>query len=369
MSAPTVSVVMPVRNGERFVEQAARSILEQTFTDIELVIVDDGSTDGTPTLLRAIAARDERVLVLTAKRPEGIVRALNEGCRAARGRYLARMDADDISLPRRIELQVELLDATPDVGIVGGCMTCTNLSGSVSWPALYPPDDAAIRKTLASANPFGHPTVMMRREAFESCGGYRDVCRHAEDYELWVRLLDHWQGANLSEPVLVYRVHTDQTAFRDWRRHCLSTLAVQAGARTRRTDGHDPFEGVEVVSEATVRELGVSEREIRTHFVESLTSLSNLAGYAGSKVERRRLLAIAAAEAEHKSIPRQTTARLALVQAQAAFEDGDLVRGIAEVINASRVDARAAGHYVYGYAHGLWHRRLTRLWPARYAAS
>lgn len=365
MSAPTVSVVMPVRNGERFVEQAAHSILEQTFSDLELVIVDDGSTDSTPTLLAAIGAQDERVVVLRSRRPEGIVDALNEGCRAARGSYLARMDADDVSLPNRIELQAGLLDATPDVGIVGGCMTCTNLSGSVSWPALYPPEDAEIRKMLPSANPFGHPTVTMRREAFESCGGYRDVCRHAEDYELWVRLLDRWRGANVSEPVLLYRVHTNQTAFRDWRQHCLSTLAVQASARIRHVEGGDPLEDVELVSEATLRELGVSEHQIRTRIVESLTSLSNLAGYAGSAAERNHLLAVATAEAGRGSIPRQITAKLALVQAQAAFEEGARVRGIGKVLNAARADSRAAAHYAYGF----WYRRLTRLWPARYASS
>jgi len=356
---------MPVRNGERFVEQAARSILEQTFTDLELVIVDDGSTDSTPALLAAIGAQDERVVVLRVRRHEGIVHALNEGCRAARGRYLARMDADDVSLPRRIELQVELLDTAPELGIVGGRMTCTDLDGSVSWPALYPPDDAAIRKMLPTGNPFGHPTVTMRREAFESCGGYRDVCRHAEDYELWVRLLDRWQGANLSEPVLLYRVHTDQTAFRDWRQHCLSTLAAQASARIRDAEGRDPLEGVGLVSETTLRDLGVSEREIRTQIVESLTSLSNLAGYAGSRAERHRLLAIATGEAERGSIPRQTIARLALVQAQAAFEDGAWIRGIAGVLDAARADSRAAARYAYAF----WHRRLMRRRPARYASS
>ena len=333
---------MPVRNGEALLEQAARSILDQTFTQLELVIVDDGAPEPTKTILRRLAAEDGRVVLLHGGRSEGIVRALNTGCAAARGTYLARMDSDDISLPQRLERQIALLEALPQLGLVGGQMIATDLAGAHLWPATYSTDDQAIRRDLGARNPFGHPTVVMRRSVFEQCGGYRDNCPHAEDYDLWVRMLDHCRGANLSDTVLLYRVHPGQTAFQDWRQHCISTLAVQAAVRVRRADGRDPLQDVELVTEETVRGLGVTETEIRTRFVESLLALSNLASHGGSRPERLRLLAQAQIEAGRGPVPRPTAARLGLVQALAGFEERRIALGISGIVRSARADRRAA---------------------------
>ncbi len=353
MSIPLVSVVMPVRDGGALVGQAARSILEQTFDDLELVVVDDGSAEPTREIIDRLRDEDDRVVVLAVEQSQGIAHALNAGCAAARGRYIARMDADDVSLPHRLERQLDLLEQAPDVGLVGGQMIATDLNGSHLWLASYPTDDAEIRGTLANANPFGHPTVVMRRAVFEASGGYRGACAHAEDYELWVRMLKRCRAANLADTVLLYRVHTGQSAFRDWRQHCLSTLAVQAAVRIRRAEGRDPLERTERITEGTVRELGVAQDAVRAQFVESLLALSNLAGHAGSRPERLELLAQAETEARSGSVPRATASRLALVKALIAFEERAPARGLVQLARSLRADRRAARELAGGW---LWRR-------------
>lgn len=340
--APLVSVVMPVRDGGELITEAARSILEQSFSDLELVIVDDGSPAPTKAVLDRLRVADARVVLLHRGRSVGIAQALNAGCAAARGRYLARMDADDVSLPDRLARQVALLERSPEIGLVGGQMIATDLRGTQLWPATYPVDDDAIRRMLASGNPFGHPTVVMRKALFEACGGYRDSCPHAEDYDLWVRMLERCRAANIPEPLLLYRIHPGQTAFRDWRQHCVSTLAVQAAVAIRRDGGSDPLDGIELVSESTLRALGVSEEAMRVRYVESLLALSNLASHAGARSHRHRLLAQAEAEAGRGPIPPQTSSRLALVRALTAFEERALARGLHNLLRSLQADRRAA---------------------------
>jgi GT2 family glycosyltransferase len=319
---------MPVRNGAELVEQAARSILEQTFADLELIVVDDGSEDETPGIIRRLQEQDGRV-VLVSGDSDGIAAALNGGAAVARGRYLARMDADDLSLPRRLELQVEFLERTPEVGLVGGQLIITSITGSRSSAVFYPTSDAAIREMAGNASPFAHPAVTMRRELFDACGGYRATCPHAEDYDLWVRMLDRCRGANLRVPVLIYRVHSGQTIFRSWREQCLSTLAVRAAVRVGRAEGRDPLKGVDRVTEGMLGQLGVSENEIHAALAESLVSAANLAARVGERGERSRMLALAVSHLERGPVPSQTMVRLNLAQARHTIEKGARVRGLA----------------------------------------
>ncbi|MHB1568010.1 MAG: glycosyltransferase family 2 protein [Solirubrobacteraceae bacterium] len=353
MTPPQVSVVMPVRDGAEHLEDAARSILSQTLTDLELVIVDDGSRDGTRDVMARLRDRDRRVTVVATSGRSGIAHALNEGCAAARGRYLARLDADDISLPTRLEQQVLLLNASHEIGIVGGQMIATDLVGKDLWQATYPIDDHAIRSMAESANPFGGSTVTMRRDVFEACGGHRESLRYAEDYDLWMRMLERCRGANLAEPVVLYRVHPGQTTFRDWREHCLCTLAIEEAARCRRAEGRDPLEGIELITEAVVHRLGVSDETVRTRLIESLLSLAVLASMLGSKAERDRLLAAAAVEARGGTAPPELIATLHLSIALAAFDQGEHVRGVAALAKSLRADAGPATSHASVW---LWSR-------------
>lgn len=185
---------MPVRDAAGTLERALASVLAQTFADFELVIVDDGSTDGTGEVLARAARSDARVRVLSTP-PRGIVPALNEGLAAARGELIARMDADDESHPERLSEQVSFLDRYPEHGLVATRVTfggdrarAAGYLRHVDWQnALV--DEADIRRERFIESPFAHPSVMFRRSLVLEHGGYRDG-PFPEDYELWLR----WMG-------------------------------------------------------------------------------------------------------------------------------------------------------------------------------
>lgn len=203
MSAtPLVSVIMPVRNGGAWLEQAVASILSQSFTDLELIIVDDHSTDDA---LTRLVHRDPRLKIL-ASDGEGIVAALNHGIAQSRGRFLARMDADDIAVLTRIASQLEYLERHPDVGICGARVTIfSGVPGESAaegyrvyeeWiNGLTRPEDIA--RQIYVESPIPHPTAMLRREVMQKLGGYRDT-PWAEDYDLWLRA--HVAGVRMGKP-------------------------------------------------------------------------------------------------------------------------------------------------------------------------
>jgi len=210
-AAPMVSVVMPVHNGRKYLGSAIESILAQTWRDFEMISVDDGSTDGSASILKDYQQQDGRVVIITHPQNLGIVSALNHGLKAARGKYIARMDADDISLPERFEQQVEFLESHPQVGVVGTEAIFIDDQDRKITRMSHPHDDLSIRWTSLLANVFFHPTVMIRRAVLvEYDLEYRaDFQSLGQDYELWLRLLEHCQAANLKQPLLYYRVHPE----------------------------------------------------------------------------------------------------------------------------------------------------------------
>lgn len=193
MSVPRVSVLLPAFNALATLPRAVASIRAQTFTDWELLAVDDGSTDGTAEWLRAQATQEPRLKVISQPHA-GIVAALNRGLAEARGQLIARMDADDASLPERLAEQVVLLDAQPAVGVVGSLVEFAGDRAASQGYALHvdwlnevvTPEQIALNRFVES--PFAHPSVMFRRELVTELGGYREG-DFPEDYELWLRWL------------------------------------------------------------------------------------------------------------------------------------------------------------------------------------
>jgi hypothetical protein len=234
-----VSVVMPVRNGERYIEQAVRSILAQTLPTIELIVINDGSTDGTCEILQSCSGLDPRVRVF--RNPgAGLVSALNHGLALSRAPIIARMDADDVALPDRLKSQYAEFQRRPQLVILGGQVARIDGAGHQIGLGRYPVGANACRKHLAISSPFAHPAVMFRAEAIRSVGGYREAYRHAEDYDLWLRLSEAGEIDNLRDQVLKYRVHDRNVTLRHAREQAARTALAMVAARARSQDATEP---------------------------------------------------------------------------------------------------------------------------------
>jgi len=202
---PKVSVVMSVYNGERYLREAVNSILDQTFTDFEFIIVNDGSIDNTCAILESY--NDSRIVLIHNQENIGLTRSLNKGLTLAQGEYVARMDADDVAIPHRFEKQVAFLEKHPEIGILGSSCWTIDTNGQGQGVYQMPTNDLQIRWTSLLANPFVHPTVMIRRDLLIQNGlKYDEAFQTTQDYELWMRVLKYTRGANLSEPLIRYRV-------------------------------------------------------------------------------------------------------------------------------------------------------------------
>ena len=199
---------MSVYNGERYLAEAIDSILAQTFRDFEFIIVDDGSTDRSPKVINYYAQRDPRVRSLRLAVNHGLASALNQGIEAARGEFIARMDSDDVSLPQRLQTQLDYLRAHADIGVLGGTVHVVDKDLQPRYSVEYAPQHALIAfNILTDLKTFCHPTVMLRRELLVTAGAYDDDYHYSQDLKLWTRLASRTRFANLPEPLLLYRRH------------------------------------------------------------------------------------------------------------------------------------------------------------------
>ena len=204
--APAVSVLLPACNAAPFLREAVASILQQTEPNFELILVDDGSSDGTADLVRELAAGDGRIRCFFQQN-QGVVATLNRGLALCRGDFIARMDADDVAHPQRLERQLALLRSKPDVVICGSEAILIG-EGRGRWRR--PRSDASCRAWQLLAPCFIHPTVMFRRSVVDAGVRYRAAYAHAEDYEFWSQVGALGKMENIREPLLSYRVHAAQ---------------------------------------------------------------------------------------------------------------------------------------------------------------
>jgi glycosyltransferase involved in cell wall biosynthesis len=231
---PEVSVVLPVWNGERFLAEAIESLLGQTFRAFELIVVDDGSTDRSAEIAQELACRDPRI-VLLPRRHEGFARTLNAGIEAARGRYVARMDDDDIALPGRLEKQVAHLEAHPDCVAVGAWVEVIDEAGRYLGVKTFADTNADITSALLrGSSPLSHPTVVVRLDALRAVGGYAVDRYPSEDFDLWLKLSALGQLANIREPLLQYRRHQGAVGVRDLEQQFAVGAAIVDAERKKR---------------------------------------------------------------------------------------------------------------------------------------
>lgn len=228
---PRVTVVMPVFNAVSHLEAAVHSVLSQTFGDLELLIVDDGSTDGSDALARQLAAADSRIRCLRSE-GRGSATARNTGITRSDTEYIATMDADDVCLPHRLAEQVAYLDTHTEVLAVGMQAELLGIRGPSGRLTHYPTDGDAIREALKGWSPFVHPTVMFRRAALVEAGMYDENVDAAEDYDLLSRLADMGPLGNLDSVGLRYRVHPDQVTQKNFETQTRAAKRVRSGDGT-----------------------------------------------------------------------------------------------------------------------------------------
>lgn len=216
-----ITVLLPVYNGEQFIAEAVNSILKQTYTNFELLIMDDGSTDQTPKILKELARYDSRIRLHRSKN-RGLIATLNKGLTLSFTELIARMDADDCALPERLALQKAYMDAHPQIAVCGTGIKMYE-SGRVVIPRYGAPFDVL----CLFGSPMAHPTVMYRRSVILKMGGYAEHMLAAEDYDLWCRLASAGYGIdNLPQPLLRYREHPQLTRIQYRRQSSRTTHAI-----------------------------------------------------------------------------------------------------------------------------------------------
>jgi len=240
----SVSVLMPVFNGEKYLGVAVESILAQTYPDFELVILDDGSTDGSLRMLRQFHRRDPRIRIISREH-RGFDETANQLIGLARGEYVALMAQDDIALPERLALQVAFLRNHPEVLCVGGSFELIDEEGRYLTVLRQPETDRDIQRlNLAGRNSIHSACVMSRREPLLALGGFDPNFYPSEDLDLWLRLGEIGKLANLREPVLRYRIHSESiSAQTQSQMHAAARRACERAWQRRGVQGN--FEATE----------------------------------------------------------------------------------------------------------------------------
>ena len=309
-----ISVVMAVHNGEKYLDEAVQSIRRQTVGDFEFIIVNDGSTDGTSGILARHAAEDSRIRVL-AQPKVGLSEALTRGCAAASGEFIARMDADDISLPDRFEKQVGFLRAHPQIAAVGGASQFLQEGVLLDAFARPPLQHRAIMAILFECNPMVHPSVLIRRHALEAVGYYRPLVDMAEDLDLWLRLGERFQIANMEDVLIHCRKHAEQTSVAKVAVQTLSSLAARYAARIRQETGRDPIAGLAAINPRALMSIGVLPAEIEEALLRG-THRVNLLIKLGEFTKARRILDDLGGYLADFPSSRQARSRIALLRSK-----------------------------------------------------
>ena len=260
---PLVSVVMPVFNGERFLESAVASVLAQEYEPLELVAVNDGSTDGSGAILDRLAAMDRRVRVVTQEN-RGHAGAMNAALEHARGEFVAVLDCDDEALPGRLDAQVAALQADPSLAAVGGAVVLWSEEKGDFFTTVPFVEATEVRRILETTVgcPLLHSAMTMRRDVVLSVGGYRAALSLALDYDLWLRIVETRDIANLSRPVVRYRIHSGQTTGTKTESVAIVNGVGRLAARARRSGKPDPVPDKRMSVDELVRHVGLDRHEI-----------------------------------------------------------------------------------------------------------
>jgi len=215
IDAPVISVVMSVYNGQKYLRESIDSILNQTCKSFEFIVINDGSKDNSLDILLEYQTKDNRLLIVSQNNI-GLTRSLNRGIKLAASEYIARQDADDISLPARLEKQLNYMENHPEVAVIGCLGDVFSVNGVLRTSKDLKYSREGIKRHLASKNLFMHGSAMMRKSCLAKVGFYREFFRHSQDYDLWLRLSQYFDIDILPEHLYKYRVTPDAISVSRW---------------------------------------------------------------------------------------------------------------------------------------------------------
>ncbi len=330
-----LSALLTVYNGERYLSEAIQSLLNQSFTNFEIIIINDGSTDHTRTIIQKFAMNDSRIRFVDLARV-GRVEALNRGCREAQGKFIAIMDADDISLPQRFECQMDFLAKHPNVALLGTGVQKVGNDGRGFATVRFPSQSEEIKNSLASQGCFAHSTVIMAKNAIFEVGGYRKAFPPAEDYDLWLRLAERYEVANLPQALVKYRVHPDQISTTNLEQHTLSVLGAKAASRSRRENKIDPTENLNLITAEFLEQNGVSREEMNRSIVSAYLSASHSIWMCGAYDLSIQMLNRGLKWAHSENCDPATTAPIHTLLGTRYLRRGKLLKGLASFAQSFR---------------------------------
>ena len=354
MSVPTVSVVMSVYNGERFLAEAVESILCQTFRDFEFIIIDDGSSDETSDILAGYEKIDSRVSVYHQEN-KGLIASLNRGCGLARGQYIARIDADDVALPERLERQIDYLEQNPQVALLGSSIHNMDERGRRLSTLLLPTGDVEIKERLFGLHdiPFCHVTLVFRTEVLRAVKGYRRMFVACEDYDQWLRIAERWHVANLPEPLVNVRRRAHSFSFTNARQQVISKLVALAASEIRRAGGRDPIDQSEPVSRELLRKMGVSDVLFEDHLMGVYQYWISVMLQSSDKAGALRVMREALESEPWEHVSKSIVANTWLAAARLYSEQGRYLESMNAVARAVAVRPMVAGRPIKRVASRL----------------
>jgi glycosyltransferase involved in cell wall biosynthesis len=232
VDAPVISVVMSVYNGQKYLRESIESILGQTYGNFEFIIINDGSTDSTREII--LSYNDPRIRLIDNGENIGLTKSLNKGLRIARGEYIARMDADDVSMPARFESQLDFLNHHRDYAVVGTFLKAINEDSKVIFTIEKPIQHADIREFLNKDNCIGHGSAMIRKACLQDVGFYDESIRKSQDYELWLRISQNYRLANIPQYLYMWRNHKDNISekHRNEQKHFVEMVKTRVEGKT-----------------------------------------------------------------------------------------------------------------------------------------
>lgn len=279
---------MPVYDTEKYLGEAIESILNQTFRDFEFIIISEDSSSITRALLDHYRNQDARIKVYHQER-QGLIASRNMGCELARGEYIALMDADDVSLPDRLERQLSFMDDHPSVGVCGSWAEIIDSNGNLIGKFCPPTSTALIKWNLTFYCGIANPSAIFRRESIKNLGFYHKDCLYCEDYDLWVRAMNHFEFANIPEFLLKLRKHGQNVTLVYCPEHNDNVLKVAQRAVALTLKQQIPLEIVYILREPKYAK-NASEARDASRFLYLLCSLfinQNPMPYADKKQIKR----------------------------------------------------------------------------------